>query len=133
MPKARFYAKFALNSLKYVKIRFTLSALSAMEFIFVMLSEPPCPFGNNKRTSFLVLIVKVLKMKTYTLTWRHSPFYGSTLSRCRFDSLCPYWNRRLPNDKIQQFCFQNIFRGDCSLRLIKNGRLVARSAAYQGF
>lgn len=28
-----------------------------------MLSEPPCRFGDNKTAPFLVLIVKVLKMK----------------------------------------------------------------------
>ncbi len=100
--------------------------------IFVVHSEPPCRFGYNKTASLLVLDVKVLKMTTYTLTCKRSSYYGSTLSRCKFDSLNDHmWNCNLPNDKILQF-MNLLSRNASAFRLVKNGRLVARSATYQG-
>lgn len=70
--------------------------------------------------------------KTYTLTWKHDPYFGSTLSRCRFDSTNTFmWNWNLPNDKILQF-MNLLSRSVAAYRLVKCGRLVARSATYQG-
>lgn len=73
-------------------------------------------------------------MKSYTLTWRHSSFYGSTRSRCRFDSLCVFWKHDMKNDKLAQFLrvMSFVMSGNSSLRLIKCGKLVARQATYQG-
>lgn len=72
-------------------------------------------------------------MKTYTLTWIHSPFFGSTRSRCRFEPGSYLWNRRLGSDVIAQFAFRLIFMVDpLGVRLSSCGRLVARSATYQG-
>ena len=79
-------------------------------------------------------------MKTYTLTWRHSPFYGSTLSRCRFDSSAVVWPFMLRADSVpvtespvlafmHLCCFP---LSSCSYRLSSCGRLVARQATYQG-
>lgn len=78
-------------------------------------------------------------MKTYTLTWKHPPLYGSTLSRCRFDFYSPYWPWSRFHHELQ---FDHIFAfmvmlsrksGDIlNYRLSSCGRLVARSATYQG-
>lgn len=71
-------------------------------------------------------------MKIYTLTWKHASFFGSTISRCRFDRNCPYWPpRAYPLDVVGAFAlaldlYNNAFR------LSSCGKLVARSATYQG-
>lgn len=134
MPKVRFYAKFALNIQKCVKFLFTYSALSAIKFIFSLLSDHRAVSVIIKRLHFWSES-KGLKLKTYTMTWRHAEFYGSTLSRVRFDSLGVYWNSDLPNDKLLQFISvmnRGAFRSGAFLRLVKCGKLVARQATYQG-
>ena len=89
------------------------------------------PFRYNKTASLLVLSIKVLIM-TYTLTWKHAPLYGSTLSRCKFESFnIGMWNPNLPNNKVLQF-MNLLSRSVLAFRLVKNGRLIARAATYQG-
>ena len=69
-------------------------------------------------------------MKSYTLTWIHEPCYGSFLSRCIMRKGAVLWNPYLENDVIIQFCNRLLY---CeSLRLTSCGKLVARSATYQG-
>lgn len=77
--------------------------------------------------------------KTYTLSWKHKPFFGSTLSRVRFDYKCVYWPwkrfyHELQFDEIFAFCaLLSRGLGDFRpLRLTKSGKLVARSATYRG-
>lgn len=76
--------------------------------------------------------------KIYTLTWRHKPFFGSTLSRVRFDYKSVYWpwhrfHSIMRFDEIFAFCALLFCRVDVyPFRLTKAGKLVARSATYQG-
>lgn len=79
-------------------------------------------------------------MKTYTLTWKHAPFYGSTLSRCRFEPSAIAWpfivragGVRVTESPILAFMYI-CCRVDYprSYRLSSCGRLIARSATYQG-
>ena len=77
-------------------------------------------------------------MKSYTLSWRHSPYYGSTLSRCRFEPSCLYWSFRsnigCSPDVISAFAFAVCKNPEVrySFRLTSCGRLIARSATYLG-
>lgn len=72
-------------------------------------------------------------MKTYTLTWIHLPYFGSIRSRCRFEPGCVLWNRRLGSDVVAQFALRLLFMvNPIGVRLSCSGRLVARSATYQG-
>lgn len=71
-------------------------------------------------------------MKTYTLTWTHSPYYGSTRSRCRFTEGSFLWNERIC-DAVGNFAFRlSSMVEPLGVRLVSCGRLVARSATYQG-
>lgn len=76
--------------------------------------------------------------KTYTLIWKHKPFFGSTLSRVRFDISSVYWpwsrfHHEMQFDTIFAFSAIMSRRSDVAgLRLLKAGRLVARSATYLG-
>lgn len=79
-------------------------------------------------------------MKTYTLTWKHSSFYGSTLSRCRFDPSAVIWPFMLqvnsePVTDSPVLAFMHLccsLLSSCSYRLSSCGRLVARQATYNG-
>lgn len=71
-------------------------------------------------------------MKTYTLYWKHSFETGFIWSCCRFDSLnLIIWNYKLPDDELVQF-IDLLGRDVSPFRLLKNGRLIARSATYKG-
>ena len=75
--------------------------------------------------------------KTYTLTWRHSPCFGSTLSRVHFNrsSLLWPWSLRYEYSPIIAFMHLCCLQPSSSLvpyRLFSCGLLVARSATYQG-
>lgn len=70
-------------------------------------------------------------MKTYTLTWTHEPYYGSVITRCNMRKGAILWNPYLPDDVIIQFCNRMLYNYDL-IRLTCCGRLVARSATYQG-
>ena len=72
--------------------------------------------------------------KTYTLTWRHSKYTRSGLARCRFWCGSSYWRVSVSSTPIHAFVWffkfdDSVFR---QLRLTKAGKLVARSAIYQG-
>lgn len=125
----------------YVKIRFTLSALSAMEYNFVMLSDLRVGSAIINRLTFWSES-KGLKMKTYTLTWRQfGSWHKSGLCRCRFNKSSPLWYSSSDNP-ILAFVgilflldLSYFFGLDCGfdrLRLSSCGRLVARSATYRG-
>lgn len=79
-----------------------------------------------------------MKSFSYTLTWRHDPFYGSTLSRCSFTPACLYWSPRsnihgIP-DVVSAFAFAVCKnpKARMAFRLSRNGHLIARSATYTG-
>lgn len=78
-------------------------------------------------------------MKTYTLTWRHSPLFGSVLSRCRFEPSAVRWPFMLNADSspvtespILAFMFICCRFKQSTHRLSSCGRLVGRQATYQG-
>lgn len=69
--------------------------------------------------------------KTYTLTWVHEPYFGSVISRCVMRKGASLWNPYISDDVIIQFCNRLLYNYE-SLRLTSCGKLVARSATYQG-
>lgn len=105
-----------------------------MEFIFEMFSDLRAVSVIIKRLPFWS-DCKGLKMKTYTLTWKHEPFFGSTLSRMRFDSNALYWTDGNFETTLEHFIHRCVEMSPLSYagaRLICCGRLVARFATYQG-
>lgn len=75
--------------------------------------------------------------KVYTLTWkRPNTWRKNGVCRCRFDAASYYWIASGGVSVIHAFkvllSLGNFPFGDCNFRLSSCGRLVARSATYQG-